>query len=677
MKKQAVDFLFVLNASITNIRLYPPSSAIIQNSLERLEKALNEALAVSSSLEFAESEKTLLINGEPLPEKEQQKPQIRSFLSLMLDSNIKSLTFFPGVTRPEISNFLQLMENFSRQAADAGGLAKMMADQAISHIAIDEKVYVQMDSDHQIVSGLDISDEDFVRYLIGEQSVDQKTIDQVREMAGSPGWFAGVFQAGARYLIEAKPEAAKKDIDSMLTRMIDSLEKVSDSDRQQILGFIAAALPDMDEDVKALLDTGKLRELLDKFQPPPDQSAQETVYRSPAEIGRDALTRILKGDRTPLADTRIIELLPKMVSQIMDKNKDDMLEALTQQMKKSLLYDSPEVRKAVAGIMAEIDEKMEAGQLLEKRIALSKKLVEWIRAEETISAEYQSVTGRLENLAQTILTQGNLAGEADHILEAYALIKDGDLSKEEAIQALAANMLQNLSTDHILEMLLQEPRKTSDSGKDDIYSLVILGSTTIERLLDRLRDSHGMSERNRIVQAISRMGRPAAKPVVDRLGQKGPWYYIRNLTLLLGRVGDQSHLSDLEPMLMYPDYRIQLEAVKSIQAIGGEKGGDMLLKHIPAVDPNLVGYIISVLGALKYRPAVPYLVNLVESRSLWQNKAVQDEIRAKACEVLGRMQAQEAVSALEKIVRTKGFFRGYTETVRSAALKALANIKRG
>lgn len=672
MKKQAIDFLFVLNAAITNIRLYPPSSAIIQNSVDRLEKSIGSALSVFSSLEFAESEKTLLIGGEPLPEKEQQKPQIRSFLSLMLDFNIRSITFFPGINRSEILQFLQIMGN-PLNASDEGSIAEKLENQGVSNIVIDQKVYVQLDSDQRIVSGTDLSEEDFIKLLTGDNQLDETTIDHARDMADIPGWFSRVFKAGARHLLARGRDSSRQHEDLMFMKMLDSLEKISEKDKYQILGYIAADLQDMDQDVRDVINAGKIRDMIDRVKP----LGQGSENKNPGQIAKDALARILKGDRKPLADPRVIELLPKMISQIMDKNKDEILEALTQQMANALLEDSPEVRRAIAGVMAEMDEKMEEGQLLEKRISLSKKLVEWIKAEDKISPEYKYVTDRMENLARTILGRQDHPGGADHILEAYALIKDGNLSKQEAIQALAANMLQNLSTDHILDMLLKEPVKASESGKDDIYSLVILGSTTIERLLDRLRESQSMTERNRLVQAIAKMGRPAAGPVIDRLGQKGPWYYIRNLTLILGRVGDESHLTSLEPMLMYRDYRVQLEAVKSIQAINGQKAGDLLLKHIPAVEPELVSYIISVLGALNYRPAIPYLVNLVESKSLWQNKAIQDEIKSKACEALGRMQATEAVSALERIVRTKSFFRGYPEAVRSAAVKALANIKRG
>ena len=674
VKKTGVDFLFVLNAAITNIRLYPPTSEIIQTSVARMETALKEVLADGEALEFAESEKNLLAAGQPLPEKQQQRPQIRSFLSMMLDFGIKSITFFPGITGPEISQFLQVMGKSAQEIQNAGGPARMIKDAGISHIAIDEKIYVEKDADHRIVSGLEISDTDFVRYLLGEEgSVDQQTIDQVREMAADPGWFARVFETGARYLLEQHADATRAEQTRLAGCMLDSLAGLSDADTEQILKSISEAFDQTQQHVGSADPADTIGKLLDQYK---QAAGPPTTPPGRPKTVKEALSRILKGDHSPFLDQKTADVLPKAAMQMARQEKHDMLAALTEQMGKALRDDSPEVRCAVARIMAETDEQMEAAERLDQRIDLSKKLVEWIKAEDRISEEYEQVTHRLENLAETVITQKDGAADAEHILEAYSLIRDGRLSKPEAIQALAANMLQHLSTDQILEMVLSKAGNTSDTGKEDIRTLVILGSTTIERLLDRLRDSHSMAERNRIVQAVSRMGNAAVQPVADRLAQGGPWFYLRNLALLLGRIGGPEQLSLLEPLLTYPDYRVQLEAVKSIQAIDGDKAGDMLLKHIPVVEPQLAGHIVSVLGAIRYQPAAPYLINLLESKSFWQNKAVRDEIRTKACEALGRMQAAEAVSALEKVVRTRGFFSGYPENIRAAAAKALSQIKR-
>ena len=82
IQKKAIDTMVIMNAAITNLRLYPPSSAMIVNTIDRVYQALHEVLDKEESLIFAESEKSLLVCGDLLSQKDQEKPQVMT-LSLI------------------------------------------------------------------------------------------------------------------------------------------------------------------------------------------------------------------------------------------------------------------------------------------------------------------------------------------------------------------------------------------------------------------------------------------------------------------------------------------------------------------------------------------------------------------------------------------------------------------
>lgn len=501
MQNPAVDFLFAFNAAITNIRLYPRSSAIIQDSVSRMHKTLQQALEEASPLEFAEADNRLLVRGQPLSVKQQQKPQVNSFLARMSDLGIKSIRFSEGTDADELLAFISILDKSPEQIEEAGGLGGLVFDAGIRNITVDEKVYVTMGPDQRIVS----------------DSADRR-------------------------------ETEKQDGD-------------------------AAAKEEKQ---------GQPGESGDKKQGPFTQSGKI----------KDGLLRVMKGDASPLADPGIASAVPGAFGKMIDTGRQDSALDFLSRMEKLMYEGPPELRRAVS---------------------------------ETLE-----------------------------------------------------NILNNLSSTQILAILLEDSGNKGGQ-KQSFYpaSLVSLYTGAIERLLDRLRDSPEKTERNRIVQAITHIGKPAADPVIKRLGQDEPWYYTRNLVLLLGRIGGQEHVEVIEPLIAYRDYRVQLEAVKSIQSINGEKAGAVLLKNIEKSDPRLASFIISVIGALRYQPAVPYLIEVLESKKLRYGRREREEIQAKSCEALGRLRAVEAVSVLEKIVREKGLIKGYSEKVRNAAIKALANIKRG
>ena len=741
IQKTIMDLIVVMNAAITNTRLYPPTSALIVNSVERMYNVIQSVLPQVDGVEFAESEKSLLIQGDPLSEKDQKRPQVASFLSLMLDVGIRSLSIEKGLTKEELARFLQIIGKSPDELNRTGGLRQIFKDQNITHFKIGEQLYVKMDSERSIVSGMDIKDKDIVKYLLGDQAVPEKTIDQIRQSLKDPELISRVFQEGIRQLADGagqlEGQLSEADLAESIGTMMDALKKVSGANKEDLAKSIFNSLADMPEEVlltvltrniEGMLEEGVFQGVIEsldeeKFKrlffkvkkieeaesadeqcPAPQLESIRRVFNLmknsdkgkvlfeekeeivPAEVQKQkieklklALSSILKGNASELPNISRIDGLAEVVEKLAEKGKNFTVEAIFDRLGEGLLNDDPEIRTAAATLLSKIDERLETAELLEQRIRLSQKLSAWIKFETDISPVYQKITSQLQNLSQTLIA--NDRGEdAEHILTAYNQIYTGNLTKEDAIKALSENVLQNLATDDILDLLLKETRADGSKKKrEDIYSLILLGTTTIERLLDRLHDSHNRSERNRIVQIVTKIGEPATQPIIERIRQDGPWFYIRNLVLLLGRIGTKSHLNILEPILTHSDPRVQREAVFAIQNIGGDDTGKIFLENLYSVEDDLRILIISVLGLLKYQDAVPSLIEVLQSKNPGKTKKTKNEILIKACEALGRIGNEAAIPALEKIRQSKGLFSliAQDSDVREAAEEALTAIKKG
>ena len=743
---KAIELLNHLNAAITNVRLYPPASALIARSIDRLNGSLAAILADEPAIVYAESEKNLLIQGAPLSEKEQQKPQIQSFLTMLLERGIKSLSFEQGTTDTELNAFVQLLGNPPADQEGAGELKQLLAERQISHILIDEKIYVERDAGQSILSEMDISDEDIARAVFGEAAVSEEAMDTLRELARQPEWLSRVFQTGVKQAA-ASGHPLRSDLSERFSRMIDDLAAFSPVDRQEISQAIIDDKADMVDSVLQTLLTQNLnsifgarffeeiaqsldretfdrllarveemvqaapaeaeeslREVLqalnaagypreaEKAEPPektvgpgskdaaPAEAAASdaTGVKSPAEDIKTALNQLLKGDTEVLPRLTLMAGINQAVEKLAATGRAETVNALFDRLMEGLESSDTAVKDGAAEMIANMDQQMAANNRLTERIEWSKKLSEWVKQEAEISAAFETVSRQLQEMSENLIRQDR-AEDAAHILEAYHFLESGNLSKDQAVQALAANMLQNLATDDILELLLKEKsEKSQRDGEADIYSLVILGTTTIERLLDRLRDSHNRQERNRIVQVVTRIGEPAVQPVVERLNQEGPWYYIRNLVLLLGRIGNAGHMALAEQFLEDSDFRIQREAVLAIQNIGRERAGKVLLNRLDKVSDEAKAMIVSVLGLMNYRDALPYLIMSLENRSLGQTKEATVEINAKICEAMGQMGDAKARPVLEKVIRFRSLLgrKTYDPKVKSAAEKALAKISR-
>ena len=72
---------------------------MVVRSIDRLLESLLNILEDVDSVIFAESEKNLLVSGEPLGPKNKGKAHVAIFLVLMMNWGIKSITFTRGLDR--------------------------------------------------------------------------------------------------------------------------------------------------------------------------------------------------------------------------------------------------------------------------------------------------------------------------------------------------------------------------------------------------------------------------------------------------------------------------------------------------------------------------------------------------------------------------------------------------
>ena len=118
-----MDVLLALNRALASLRLYPPSSAIVTSAVDSLYQRLLLVFeeGVTDAV-FAESEKSLLFNGEKLSQKDQERPQIAAFLEIMFNFNLKSIAFDAEIGRQELMAFLEALTLRPETCQAMGGM---------------------------------------------------------------------------------------------------------------------------------------------------------------------------------------------------------------------------------------------------------------------------------------------------------------------------------------------------------------------------------------------------------------------------------------------------------------------------------------------------------------------------------------------------------------------------
>lgn len=668
-----------MNAAIRNMRLYPLTSAATRNALDKAFGLLEQALAGSEALVLAESEGRLLINEAVLDERSQAKPQIQAFLDMMLSLGLRNMTFKPGLDTEELTAFLKSISTDAQKLGEAGGLKELLGEKPFPHILLDHKVYVAMKEDEEVASKRDRSAN--LEETFGPM-VD--TLDQILD-ADHKGKVA-------QHLAEAMLKKEDRVLTAVLTRKMegelggqlfhDILHKMDDATFERLvarvkalhgaggtgadMAEIKAAYQNMMRSEKGLEYQARVREQKEK------ERARKEKERARLQAG---LNRLLKGELVLLKQPWIREALPDTALQYHTANPKVAL-ALCGRLGEGLIHEKKSLRQAAAAALLPLAQKLSESEYTPLAIKLGPYLGRWLSRFSQPFEGWETVCALLVGAARTLVNQGAFQ-QAAPLLDGLNRFYGQTEAQEPVRHPLGEQLARIPAPERIQELMADFQGPDEKRRKLAMQRLIGLGAAAISPLLELLKTSEDRSERSRLLGMIADIG-PAARPALEAALELGkPWYYMRNLALLLGKVGEARHAAQLEPLLQYNDIRVQQEALNSIFRIGGDRREEILLAAFPQAGDRLKADIAGMLGALKSQAAVEPLIEALESRSLIGSKA-RDALEAKICAALGQVRDPQAIGPLTDLAEgKKGRLgkRAHSPKVQAAARKALARIR--
>lgn len=725
--------LVIMNTAIKNVQLYPPTSATIVSAIERLHQAFQEMLAQESPIVFAESEKSILICGNPLNQKDQEKNQVAALLNLLLSFGLKSISFYKGLEKAELSAFTEILSRKPDVIKSEGGLPQVLAQNNITHIYLDQKVYVAMDKDQKIISSLDITDDQIAKFFISTHPELEADPQKLQEMAKDPEWLSQAFQAGLTQLIAQKGTLSDIQITESLGNMIGLLDKVAGSlgqeDKKNISKHIGEAIvtadPDMaleltSQNMEHLFDGVLLQYLIRKLEdikyPKVQKTGEGEATEGQGEAGTgetgsdqgdgsividgegrgqgdadsqekidfktkliavsEKLSLSLKNNEKTLLDEQLMSVLPRIIEQLIAQKEQETMEKIISHLVDNLFSENAEVRAHAAKALTDIIETLPPERKTEMTERLSGRLLEWIKIETSVTPAYKTVCNYLQNIVQDFINQ-LLFAETIPLLDIFNDINSGTLEKDDTIREVCTQLIRNLATQENITLIFKE-FDTNEHDKKDAAKKILssFGDITLKSMLDTLQKDIDSNERVRIMHLMIGIGQRAIPLVLERIHKDAPWYYLRNMAYILGQIGNEESAGALQPLLRHENERLRNEALKSISRTGGNRRGHLLITALPGADEKFKLILIEALGNAKATDIVPDLLDMLRTRP-FVTTATRTIMEEKICVALGAIGSPEAIPDLSEIAEPKSFFRSsYPKKVKAAAARALESIRK-
>ena len=733
IQPRVAEAIVIINKATKNLRLYPPSSAIIVNTIDKLQEVFLDIFAQETSLDFAEAEKQLLVGGEALPPKEQVLLQVVSFVDLLINFSLKSISFQKGMSREELIAFLGLIVQPPVSGNQGDALQAALAEKQVTHIILNQKVYIAKDQDSQLMASLDIKDDEIVKYMAEAYPDEDFDIEKIRGMVQDDAWVSNIFQSGMKQIMKDQGVVSSNLLTQSMMRLFAVLDKVTSLlDQEKICRLIAKSIADLDpemisqilsQDMDSIFGGGLFQQVVDQLSDEKieqvalqmqvtdqehslvgsaDRQSRDDAYqrllatekggemqrkvaaRQLAELTEqerekirlhEQVQQIIKGSDDQFLQSEWMTSLPGIVTRIMDVGEQRLADDLVERIVRGLASDAQNVRNEAAIALVEVTAPFTAEGQLAHIERNSGALVEWIRREMTASSAYRKICFWLKDLSRDLILRGSFT-EAIPILEVFNRIHYGLLDKNDTINTIAGDIIRELASGELLTILFDEFENNRQNKQFEAgLVLVRLEEIPLNRLLDILRENEDSNKRVRILQVIADIGLMAVPVIRERLQGDEPWYYVRNLAYLMGKVGTETTADVLQPLLLHTNVRVREEALKSLHRTGGNNRGPLMMSALPTADDEFKLNIIESLGSIKYVEAVPTLLDILKERPLVAS-VHRIELEEKICTILGKIGSGNALPVLKEISRPKFFLlKKYPENVRKAATRALVAIE--
>ena len=285
---------------------------------------------------------------------------------------------------------------------------------------------------------------------------------------------------------------------------------------------------------------------------------------------------------------------------------------------------------------------------------------------EIDDASYRRLALELERSLSALLQENQFRTLNKLLKELFETSQDADrpAARREIIAGIVERFYTSETVRSLVEASMGRPRREVDIIMEIIRTR---GAQSIPLLLDALADEETRNVRSRLLRILTGMGNEVGQIVVERFTDDR-WYVLRNLAMILGEVGDQSMVEHLSSVFDHRDARVRREAIASTIRLGGPQAAPLLVRALGEEDPAAYLMAIHGLGFHGDPACLPRLRTLLRAANFRGQSTNLIQVVPIA---LGRLGYEQSRPVLKRLCRQPWFYRTSREPARDAATWAL------
>lgn len=646
-----------------NLAAYPAGHPALAASLALAHQRLTELLSGSGIATLGVARDGLVCGQEKVT-----SSHARDLARALYLREVALLRFEPGVTAAELEGLLRSM-SLDAGRSDAPPLATELAAAGVTHVqvqAVDfSQIRVTDDMTAEVPAPATLWD-DLLRAILAGHSLSaegRRIVDSGE--ASTPRGIAAVLQeamvlrAGGDDGGGSAGSADRVRLDDRVSQVVGRHFSGASAERMLAANQIAELVRALPEDIRGAVVAAALKALAS------DESAEEALKVLADSATPDTILQALRRikDEVPLSShaLRLLHALSSVAPSLAARRVEAPDAALLAELSVLFLeddidrYNPDDHRQLLTHAALEVPYSPEVVVDLGDRMMT---LTDDAVADHMANASLEMLIrmggregtdvllSRVEGLFRDCVARGRLEA-AVMLAEDLKAVGDEHAVAPE-VQARVDSTIGHLVTAESVRAILDAlNRRGAHSATLGRRLMDALGGAAARGFLVALAEEPDKSRRRRILELLVSFGPVIAGPATELLGDTR-WFVVRNMIVLLQRVGDRGALAEVRACASHPDLRVRLEAIKYLLACDPQVPRDLLARAIHDPDPKMAEAAVTLAGNYGIREAVDPLLEIVED---WDILGRRRSIRVKALKALGELADPAALPRLDRFFR--------------------------
>jgi HEAT repeats len=613
----AEEVLRTLSAATAAVRLYPPTSQLPLQAIERLVESANAVTHDTGHLRYLVEPKAFKYTDVLIGE---SNAQISSLAETLYAHQVGQLIIAPDIRPDEAMTFVRCVAADPKAAREEGGLRSIIVGAGVTHIAVIELTLRASKEDG--IAGMDLA------------SVPLEAIGPE------------VVRAAAKW---ARSAAAGQGVDDVGS-VIGSLETAA---RDLAASRVAQALMRLDESTRVAV-------LIAAFRTDSSGKRMEGVFDIVAQMNPATLARLLilvaaRGNAEPSGLLSQLRLPP------------EAMRAIALLMRPSAETDPtrgiPTEEPDIAGIVDEVEAEEEADADMEDRLADAAPRLAASRGLHTTLA-----LARISPTAESVAAVGEAMLGALRA-GAFEAVRDGltffeGAATDPQLTSAIGRARAGLADTAVLAEAMSLARAASPA--DVAAVLVAAGPTSADVAMSVWVDAE-QDDRSALERAFALMPEAVITAAGRRLRTSDPFEAVQLIDLLTV-VGDRRAVPALRQTLDNAFPEVRLAALTALSRLGSEEAWRTVYEALRSDEPSTARHALALVRAADARGAIPVMVDIAAGRASGNRSR---EVKREIIDCLGAMRAEEARPVLRRLAGKRFAFGKAAKELRDAARAAL------